>query len=71
MNASPTERQQKGRFLRMPDVVAATGLSIATINRMHRRNEFPAKRQLSERCVGWWEQDIAAWKASRPGVGGK
>ncbi|WP_240502092.1 helix-turn-helix transcriptional regulator [Sphingomonas panacis] len=52
----------------MPDVVEATGLSSATINRLHRRNEFPAKRQLSERCVGWWEQDIAAWKASRPDV---
>ncbi|AOH85758.1 hypothetical protein AWL63_19205 [Sphingomonas panacis] len=68
MTSPSQSRPQTGRFLRMPDVVEATGLSSATINRLHRRNEFPAKRQLSERCVGWWEQDIAAWKASRPDV---
>lgn len=57
-----------GRFLRMPDVEAETGLKVATINRMHRRGEFPPKRQLSPRCVGWWESDIAAWKAARARV---
>ena len=68
MTSTTQSQPRRGRFLRMPDVVAEIGLSIATINRLHRRNEFPAKVSLSERCVGWWEQDIAAWKASRPGT---
>ncbi len=55
-----------GRLLRMPQVVAETSLSQATINRLHRRGEFPPKVQISARCTGWHEADIAAWKARRP-----
>jgi prophage regulatory protein len=62
------ERARAARFLRMPDVVEKVGLSQATINRLHRRGEFPQKRSLSERCVGWWESDIAAWLESRPEI---
>lgn len=56
---------ERGRFLRMVDVVDQVSLSAPTINRLHRRGEFPAKVRISERAIGWWESDIEAWKASR------
>lgn len=61
-----TRTARGGRFLRMPDVVASVGLSQATINRLHRRGDFPPKVQISPRCTGWSEADIATWKAQRP-----
>lgn len=53
------------RFLRLPEVKAEVGLSRATIYRMIAREEFPRHHQLSARCVGWYESQIAAWKAQR------
>lgn len=61
----PTPRAA-GRLMRMPDVVAELGISQATINRLHRRGEFPPKVQITSRCTGWSEADIAEWKARRP-----
>lgn len=56
---------RRGRFLRMPDVVTSIGLSSATINRLHRRGEFPAKVRISANATGWWEAEVEAWKADR------
>lgn len=58
----------RGRFLRMSQVVAELKLSQATINRLHRRGEFPPKVQISPGATGWWESDVEAWKAARPRV---
>ena len=55
----------RGRFLRMPDVIATTGLSRPTIYRLIDRNEFPRQQQLTARCVGWWESDVEAWLETR------
>ena len=49
----------------MPDVVTSIGLSSATINRLHRRGEFPPKVRISINATGWWEGEIEVWKASR------
>ncbi|MCW3837857.1 helix-turn-helix transcriptional regulator [Sphingomonas canadensis] len=54
-----------GRLIRMPDAIATTGLSQATINRLVRRGEFPPKVRLSAGAIGWWESEVEAWKASR------
>lgn len=60
-----------GRFLRMEDLATTRsgagllGLSKATINRLHRDGDFPRKRRLTARCVGWWESEIIAWQRSR------
>lgn len=67
MTSSPVA-DQSGRFLSMEDVVGEIKLGQATINRLHRRGEFPRKRQLSDRCVGWFESEISAWKAARSEV---
>ena len=61
-------QQPRGRFLRMPDVVAHVRLSAPTINRLHRKGEFPRKVRISPGAVGWWESEIEAWKADRERV---
>jgi len=76
---TPTPASESlGRFLRMEDLAnlperdgqparrGELGVSRATIDRWHKDGDFPAKVQLSPGCVGWWERDIEAWKASRP-----
>lgn len=68
MNHAPIEAAAdapRGRFLSMADVVADSSLSKPTINRMHRRGDFPPKRQLSGNRIGWWESEYEAWKATR------
>ncbi|WP_375382261.1 helix-turn-helix transcriptional regulator [uncultured Sphingomonas sp.] len=54
-----------GRFLRIDDVIASTGLSRPTIYRLIRREAFPDRVALTTRCVGWWEADINSWLHER------
>lgn len=55
-------------FLRRPDVLAALGISAATLQRLVARGEFPKPRRLSAegRAVAWRRADIEAWAASLP-----
>lgn len=54
-----------GRFLRLPDVVASTGLSRATLYRMIGKGDFPRQVKLTKQCTGWWQQDVDEWLQSR------
>ncbi|WP_019517240.1 helix-turn-helix transcriptional regulator [Sphingomonas sp. Mn802worker] len=54
-----------GRFLRVDDVIASTGLSRATIYRLVANRTFPAQHRLTIRCIGWWESEVEAWLKSR------
>jgi prophage regulatory protein len=54
-----------GRFLRLNDVVATTGLSRSTIYRMVDAGTFPDRVRLTAQSVGWWEADVAEWLQSR------
>jgi prophage regulatory protein len=65
---APAAGAPSGRFLSMKDVVDDSGLSKPTINRMHRRGEFPAKVTLSPGRKGWWESEYLAWKTLRERV---
>lgn len=58
----PSER---GRFLRLDDMIASTGLSESTIRRRVRDGEMPKPTALTPRCVGWWENDYAAWASQQ------
>jgi prophage regulatory protein len=54
------------KFLRIKQVMQATGLSRMTIYRLELAGKFPKRRQLSENSVAWLETDIAEWIDSRP-----
>jgi len=53
-------------MLRIADVMARTGLSRVSIWRQVRAGQFPAPIELSVNTIGWLENDIASWQASRP-----
>lgn len=53
------------RLLRLPDVLARTGLSRAAVYRMELEGEFPRAVQISKRAIGWHEAVIAEWISSR------
>jgi len=54
------------RLLRTKEVTTVTGLSRMTIYRLERAGAFPARRKLGRNSVGWLDQDITSWIASRP-----
>jgi prophage regulatory protein len=53
-------------MLRMPQVIAATGLSRMTIYRLERRGQFPSRVQLSPNSIGWRKDEVDHWMESLP-----
>jgi prophage regulatory protein len=53
------------KILRRPEVEAQTGLSYPTIYRHIQAGTFPPQVQLGPNSVGWIEEEIDAWIASR------
>ena len=53
------------QFLRLPDVVKATGWSKITIHRAVREGRFPRPVKLGARSIAWPETEIAEWQESR------
>lgn len=56
------------RFLRIKDVIHATGLSQSTIYARITEGKFPKPVPLGEAAnspVGWIEEEIAAWQKAR------
>jgi prophage regulatory protein len=51
--------------LRLPAVMAATGLSCSQIYAEIAEGRFPKQFPLGKRAVGWRQSEIAAWLASR------
>ena len=54
------------RLLRTKEVTTVTGLSRMTICRLGRAGAFPPRRKLGKNSVGWLDQNITSWIASRP-----
>jgi prophage regulatory protein len=66
-----TEEQNNARFLRMmrcSEVVKLTSLSRATIYRMAEAGQFPPRRQISLKRVGWIEQEVLDWMRNREAI---
>lgn len=61
-NVIPIQRT----LLRLPDVIARTGLSKSTIYRLIAAGEFPSPRKLGQRAVAWKASEIAEWESSLP-----
>jgi prophage regulatory protein len=53
------------RYLRQPEVLARIGVSWVTIWRWEKKGEFPRRRLLGGRTVGWLESEIDNWCAGR------
>ena len=52
------------RILRLPDVMAITGLSRASVYRMVGEGRLPQSVPLGKRSVGWLASEINAWLQS-------
>ena len=57
------------QILRLPEVVATTRISKATIYRLLNRDGFPRPIKLGERCVGWRRGEVDSWLESRDRAG--
>lgn len=53
------------RFLRLNDVIAATGLSRSTIYKFMDEEVFPKTIPLGGRAVAWLESEIEEWMDQR------
>lgn len=54
------------RILRLPEVLAITGLSPATIWRRERDGTFPRRVRVSPGRVGWFAHEVEAYLAGLP-----
>ena len=54
------------RILRLPEVVAITGLSGTSIWRHERDGRFPRRRRLGVTLVGWRSDEISEWIDALP-----
>ena len=53
------------KVLRLAQVIDSTGLGRSTIYKYIAEGKFPIPLQLSERCVGWLENEVQQWIQSR------
>ena len=51
----------EARIIRLPEVVARTGLSQATIYRAIQAGTFPRSVKLGKRARGWRSEDVQQW----------
>jgi prophage regulatory protein len=56
------------KFLTIKQIMNMTGLSRTTIWRLERDTEFPKRRQLGLRRIGWVESEVLGWMESRTQV---
>ena len=61
----PHQTTRTQRVLRSREVTQRVGLSRTTIWRLRQQGDFPAPRRLSTNAVGWLEEEIDHWIASR------
>jgi len=60
MNNSPT------KIIRFPKISEITSLSRTTIWRLEAEGDFPGRRKIGKRGVGWLLNEVDEWMQSRP-----
>lgn len=50
------------KFMRLPDVIEATGKSRSTILRGAKDGSFPAPVHIGPRAIAWVSTEVAAWQ---------
>lgn len=63
--ASSATPAHGSRVLRLPQVCALTGLGRSIIYQMQAERRFPQRVRLTDRAVGWMEDEVLEWLASR------
>lgn len=53
------------RFIRILETSVTTGLSPSTIDRLEKSGDFPRRRRIGIRAVGWLESEILSWMESK------
>lgn len=61
----PDVREQVKRLIRLPEVIAMTGLSRSEIYRLEGLERFPKRVPLSERSTAWAQDEVHAWVDER------
>jgi prophage regulatory protein len=61
MQQDPTITDRPDRILRLPTVLALTGLSRSTLYRKIQAGQFPKQIAISTRCAGWRNSAVSAW----------
>ena len=61
--------ERRKRILRLPEVIALTGLSRSSIYKRIDDGTFPRQVCLGGRAVGWWEHEIQKWLTTLQYVG--
>lgn len=56
------------RFIREKECQQLTGLSRSCRYRLEKAGQFPSRRKLGGRSVGWSLSEVLAWKDSREAV---
>jgi len=56
---------QNTGFYRKPELKQQTGLSDSTIWRMEKAGQFPKRKQITSRLVGWLRSEVDEWVKSR------
>lgn len=56
------------RIIREPEVLKMVGFSRSTLWRREKAGDFPKRRLISTRSVGWLESEVREWIKSRPTV---
>lgn len=53
------------RLLRIKDVIGKTGIARSTIYDLISKRKFPLAVKITEKAVGWHEEDVDQWIMSR------
>ncbi|MES2983964.1 MAG: AlpA family transcriptional regulator [Pseudomonadota bacterium] len=53
------------QFLRLPEVMAQTGMSRSSLYSLIKQEAFPKQIKLSKRLVAWVKSDVEAWMKQR------
>jgi predicted DNA-binding transcriptional regulator AlpA len=56
---------RKIQILRLPDVCKTTGLGRSMVYQLEATKGFPARVRISERAVGWVEEEVQGWLLER------
>lgn len=65
---SATDVPRPERILRLPAVIAKTGISRSGIYQLMKSGDFPQSIKISARSVGWQESRLEEWVSRRVGT---